>query len=87
MIFFAVINQINKHKAKIYDQYMYTLIILKNVLLFFFTEYKNEWKQHKFQRQKNKKSDFYKSKEICDINDIDVNKILASKKEKYGKFD
>ena len=44
MIFFAVINQINKHKAKIYDQYMYTLIILKNVLLFFFTEYKNEWK-------------------------------------------
>ena len=87
MIFFAVINQINKHKAKIYDQYMYALIILKNVLLFFFTEYKNEWKQHTFQRQKNKKSDFCKSKEIFDINDIDVNKILVSKKEKYGKFD
>ena len=41
---FVVINQINKHKAKIYDQCMYTLIIIKETLLFFFTEYKNEWK-------------------------------------------
>ena len=40
---------------------MYTLIIFKNFLFFFFTEYKNEHKEHKFQRQKNKKSDFYKS--------------------------
>ena len=27
----------------------------KKKLLFFFTEYKNEWKQHKTQRQKNLK--------------------------------
>ena len=31
-----------------------------------------------------KKNDFYKSKEIFDISNIDVNKILVSKKEKYS---
>ena len=33
------------------------------------------------------KSDFYntKNKKIFNINDIDVNKILVSKKEQYGK--
>ena len=34
-----------------------------------------------------KKSDFYnKNKKIFNINDVDVNKILVSKKEKYGKY-
>ena len=57
----------------------------KKNLLFFFTEYKNEWKQHKFRRQKNQKSDFYnKNKKTFNIND--VNKIFVSKKEKYGKY-
>ena len=42
------INQINKHKAKIDNQCMYTQIIIKNFLLFFFTVYKNEWKEHTF---------------------------------------
>ena len=38
-------------------------------------------------KKKNKKSDFYnKSKKIFNINDIDVNKILVSKKEQYGKY-
>ena len=32
------------------------------------------------------KSDFSKNKKIFNINDIDVNKILVSKKEKYGKY-
>ena len=48
------INQINKHKAKIYDQCTYTLIIIKkfhiyikkifiyNFFLFCFAEYKND---------------------------------------------
>ena len=45
---FVVINQINKHKAKIYNHCMYTQIIIKNFLLFFFTVYKNERKEHKF---------------------------------------
>ena len=34
---------------------------------------------------KNKKSDFYKNKKIFSINNIDINKILVSKKETYGK--
>ena len=34
-----------------------------------------------------KKTDFYiKNKKIFNINDIDVNKILVSKKEQYGKY-
>ena len=34
-----------------------------------------------------KKSDLYnKNKKIFDIDDIDVNKILVSKKEQYGKY-
>ena len=28
---FVVINQVNKHKAKIYDQCTYTLIIIKKI--------------------------------------------------------
>ena len=38
-----------------------------------------------FDHKKIKKSEFYKNKKIFNINDIDVNKILVSKKEKYGK--
>ena len=37
--------------------------------------------------KKIKKRDFYnENKKIFNINDIDVNKILVSKKEKYGKY-
>ena len=39
-----------------------------------------------FDNKNIKKSDFYnKNKEIFNIDDIDVNKILVSKKEPYGK--
>ena len=38
-----------------------------------------------FDDKKIKKSDFYKNKKRKSINDIDVNKILASKKGPYGK--
>ena len=38
-----------------------------------------------FKDEKIKKSDFYKNKKIFNIN-IDVNKILVSKKEQYGKY-
>ena len=37
-----------------------------------------------FDDKKIKKSDFYKNKKINRIDDIDVNKILVSKKEPYG---
>ena len=38
-----------------------------------------------FDDKKIKKSDFHKNKKACQIDDIDVNKILVSKKEPYGK--
>ena len=40
-----------------------------------------------FNNEKIKKSDFYnKNKKIFNIGDIDVNKILISKKETYGEY-
>ena len=54
---------------------MYILIIIKKILLFFFTIYKNERRRINFNNNI-KKSEFYnKNKEIFNINDIDVNKI------------
>ena len=37
-----------------------------------------------FDDKKIKKSNFYKNKKLFNIDDIDVNKILVSKKEQYG---
>ena len=37
-----------------------------------------------FDDKKIKKCDFYKNKKVTKINDINVNKILVSKKEPYG---
>ena len=51
---------------------------------FFFTVYKNERKEYKYWRQKKSKSEFYKNKKVFQIDYIDVNKILVSKKEPYG---
>ena len=39
-----------------------------------------------FINEKIKKSDFYKNKKIFNIDNIDVHKILVSKKETYGKY-
>ena len=40
-----------------------------------------------FDNKNIKKSDFYnKNKKISNTNDIDVNKMLVSKKEQYGKY-
>ena len=41
-----------------------------------------------YKNKKKKKSDFYNNtnKKIFNINNIDVDKILVSKKEKYGKY-
>ena len=56
----------------------------KKKFAFFFAVYKNDCKEHKFWKQKNLKSDFYKNKKIAKIDDIGINKILVSKKESYG---
>ena len=37
-----------------------------------------------FDDKKINKSSFYKNKKLFNLNDIDVNKILVSKKESYG---
>ena len=39
-----------------------------------------------FNNEKIKKCDFYKNKKIFNLDMIDVNKILVSKKETYGKY-
>ena len=56
----------------------------KKFLLFFFTVSKNEQNEYKFWQQKIEKSEFYENKKRFSIDDIDVHKILVSKKEPYG---
>ena len=41
-------------------------------------------KNIRFDAKKNLKSDFYKNKKAFQIDDIDINRILLSKKEPYG---
>ena len=41
-------------------------------------------KRINFDDKKINKSSFYKNKTLFSLNDIDVNKILVSKKESYG---
>ena len=50
----------------------------------YYTVYKNEWKEHRFWRQKNKKKWLLQKQKVSRIDDIDFNKILVSKKEPYG---
>ena len=60
---------------------MYTQIIIKKNLLFFFTVYKNERKEHKFWQQKYQEKRLTQQKQKnVNIGYIDVNKILVSKK-------
>ena len=66
---------------------MYNHNNYKNFFTFFFTVYKNERKEHKFHNKNIKKKDFYNNnKKLFNIDDIDVNKILVSKEEQYGKY-
>ena len=37
-----------------------------------------------FDDKKTNKSNFYKNKKLFNLNDLDANKILVSKKESYG---
>ena len=43
------------------------------------------WKEHKFRQQKNRKKWLLQKKKLFNIDDFDINKILVSKKEPYGK--
>ena len=59
--------------------------LLQKKINFFFIQYKDEWKQRQFWRQKSQKSGFYKSGKEIKMDEIDVNKILVFKEEPYGK--
>ena len=67
---------------------MQSLLVHSNYykkITFFFIQYKNEWKERKFRTQNSKnKNEFYKSKKVTEIDDIDVNKTWISKEEQYG---
>ena len=59
----------------------------KRFLLFLLLYIRINGKSINFNNKNIKKSDFYnKSKKIFDIDDIDVNKILLSKKEQDGQY-
>ena len=79
------ITQIDKHKVK----NVITACIPIIIIIFFSWLYINEknGKNINFDNKNIKKSDFYKkNKKIFNIDDIDVNKILVSIKEQYGKY-
>ena len=86
-VIFVAINQTNKHKAKIYNKCKYTPIIVKKKYFFSSQSIRMSRNSINFDDKKNKKSDFYnKNKQIFNIDDIDVNKIFVSKKERYDKY-
>ena len=65
---------------------MYTQIIIKKNFIFFSAQNTRMSRSSINLNNKNiKKSDFYENKKIFNI-DIDVNEILVSKKEQYGKY-
>ena len=64
---------------------MYIQIIIKKFLLFFFTVYMRiSGKNINFNDNEIRKSYFYKNKKLYNIEEIDANKILVSKKESYN---
>ena len=66
---------------------MYTQYYYKFFLLFFSQNISMSTSSINFNDKKKLKSDFYnKNKKVFTINDIDINKILVSKKETYGKY-
>ena len=59
--------------------------LLKKIFLLLFLQYiRISGKNINFDDKKIKKSEFYKNIKVNSIDDIDVNKILVSKKEPYG---
>ena len=65
---------------------MYTQIIIKKIYFFSLHNIRISRSSLNFNNEKILKSDFYKHKKIFNIDNIDVNKILVSKKEQYGKY-
>ena len=64
---------------------MYTQVAIKKFLLFSLQYMRMSGKNINFNDNEIRKSYFYKNKKIYNIEEIDANKILVSKKESYGK--
>ena len=56
----------------------------KYFYIFFQPSIRMSGKSINFEDKKVDKSNFYKNKKLFNIHDLDVNKILVSKKESYG---
>ena len=88
MIFFVFHNQIKSisiiKSVKICNHCAYTQIITKKIYFFSLLYIRMSGKNINFDEKKIEKNDFYKSKKLFIIDDIDVNKILVSKKEPYS---
>ena len=71
-----------------YDHSTYTQIAIKKIYFFSLQYIRMSVKNINFEDKKIKKGDFYKNKKVTKIDDIDVNKILVSKKKIicYKKF-
>ena len=66
---------------------MYTQNYYKNIFTFFSQNITMSISSINVNDKKILKSDFYnKNKKIFHVDDIDVNEILVSKKEQYGKY-
>ena len=63
---------------------MYTQIIIKKFFTLSLQYTRMSGKNINFDDKKIKKNDFYKNEKVFLIDDIDFNKILVSKKERYG---
>ena len=64
-----------------------TKITIENFYFFSLLSVRMNGKNINFNNKNIKKSNFYnKNKKIFNIDDIDVNKILVSKEEQYGKY-
>ena len=79
-------NYHKRHIAKYIMTACIPKITIKVFLLFFSLSIRMSTSSINFNYKKIKKSDFYnKNKTIFNIDDIDVNETLVSKKEQYGK--
>ena len=85
--FFIVFNQINKYKAMIYNHRMYTKIVINNFYFFSLKSIRMSGNSINFDVKKIKINDFYKNKnkKIFNIDSIDADKMLVSKKVSCGK--
>ena len=80
-------TDINKHKVKYINNVCIPIIIIKEIYFFSLLYTRLNGKSINYNNKNIKKSDFYnKNIKIFNIDDIDVNKILVSKKEQYGKY-